>query len=123
MTTDNPTALTFRFTVAGVAYVVRSGAITGLMSRELRHPDKGVGMGFPQMLDRVHSGDLDTDFVAAMLWLARVQAGESVTLLDVLRSTTFDDVVEFMAQPDDGDAVTLEPGTAPHDPDDDHPLH
>jgi hypothetical protein len=126
MTTDNPTAITLRFTVHGVDHVVRSGQIDGLMSRELRHPDKGIGVGFPVMLDRIMGGDLDTDYVAGLLWLARRQAGERVALVDVLASTTFDDVVAFAAQPaDDGDGavIAVEPGTAPHDPSDDHPLH
>lgn len=128
MTTDNPTAITLRFTIGETPYVVRSGRITGLMSRELRDPERGVGVGFGAMLDRIlGSHDIDADYVAALIWLARVQAGETrLPLVRVLETTTFDDVARFTAHrddsPDDGTALGLEPGTAPDERGDDSPL-
>lgn len=107
--TNNPSAMTFRFQIGDVEHCVASGRITGEHSRALR---RGLGVGFTSMLNAVLGGDLDADYLAGLVWLARVQDGETRLPLEVVMAeTTFDDIVSFNAVADDGEpAVT--PGTA-----------
>lgn len=114
--TNNPSAMTFRFQIGDVDYCVASGRITGDHSRALR---RVLGVGFTGMLNAVLAGDLDTDYLAGLIWLSRVQAGENRLALEVVMAeTTFDDIARFDAIQDDG-APAVTPGTAV--PEDDSP--
>lgn len=107
--TNNPSAMTFRFTIGDVEHCVSSGRITGDHSRALR---RVLGVGFTSMLNAVLAGDLDADYLAGLVWLSRVQAGETRLALEVVMAeTTFDDIARFDAIRDDGEPPIL-PGTA-----------
>lgn len=110
---DNPSAITFDFRIGDDEYVVRSGRLTGTMSQALT---THLGVGFTGMLNKVMQGELETQYVAALIYLARVQRGEAnLQLSRVLDEVTFDDLTRFVA-------VKTEPGTVEDGPGEEHPL-
>lgn len=80
-----------RITIDGVAYVFRPGDVTGLMTGELR---KQSGMSM-QAVMKAATDDPDLDVIAAIVWVARQQAGEAaVTYAEVAGGMSYLSAIE-----------------------------
>jgi len=93
-TTENTNAALdagVEFFIDGNHYKVVFGDLTALDTRALRAQ---VGMTFPQLLDAVLGQDMDTDVVAAVIWLSRYLEGERNLTYDEVAVTVGYEVIE-----------------------------
>lgn len=67
------------FELAGKRYTIRPGEVPATLAREFR---KEVGMSFRAAMVMLND-DMDIDVLQALVWLARRQDGEKVTLDDI----------------------------------------
>lgn len=84
--------LRYRITVDGTEYVFRLGDVTARQVRALREE---AGMQVPELVRQVviEEATWDIDCTAGMIWLARLQAGETVPFAAVLDALRLDQVL------------------------------
>lgn len=75
--------------VDGQPYTLRLGEMTAALVRELRAE---TGRSFTTFMGDLGGSDPDLDVIAVIVWLARRQAGETVTLADVEAGLTYGNV-------------------------------
>lgn len=93
-TTENTNAeldVGVEFFIDGEHYKVVLGDLTALDTRALRAQ---VKMTFPQILDAVLGADVDTDVVAAVIWLSRYLDGEKTLTYDEVAGSIGYEVLE-----------------------------
>lgn len=97
-------------TVDGESFTFRLGEVTAVDVRELR---REAGMGVPEMVAQAEfqAGSIwDIDSAAALIWMARRQAGDLVPFSEVAESLRLDQVIEIRHED------TVEPVEAFPDP-------
>lgn len=97
--TAKPDDVAITITVDGVSSVFRPSEVSALHAGELR---KATGMSLSGVLTAA-TADPDLDVLAALVWLARRQAGEAVTYAEVAGGITYGSKIET-----DDDAVDEE---------------
>lgn len=98
MATENDTDV-FSFYVDKRLVTFRRGEMTGLMSAKVR---KETGMSFVAVLSLIET-DPDMDLVAILVWVSRMQSGETVSFEDVASEINYDTEYDF-----DGEAEPAE---------------
>ena len=81
--------------VDGIPYTFRPNEASAAMTGSLR---RAIGMGMAGLMQAAGS-DPDIDILAAIVWLARLQAGESITYLEVAEAITYDTSIEPAEEP------------------------
>jgi hypothetical protein len=104
---SDATDVGIRVTYEGTAYEIHFGELSGLDVRELR---KQTGYTTFGLLNTVFDGNVDIDVLAAIVWLARRMAGETLAYDVVaggMKWGAADKSIEFMeAVPDAPPVVT-----------------
>lgn len=81
--------------VDGIPYTFRPNEASAVMAGALR---REVGMSMNGLLQAAHS-DPDIDVLAAIVWLARLQAGDKVGYVEVAEAITYDTDIEPVEEP------------------------
>lgn len=99
MAEDEP----MRVTWDGKSYAVRAGEITARQEGEIR---KTIGRPLFALMGELDAKLPSLEAAAVILWLARVQAGDVVTLDSMLDVVTMDVVVEMSQEAEPSDPPT-----------------
>lgn len=89
--------------VNDVDYVLRPNEITAKQTAALRR-ETGVSL---QALMKQAETDPDIDTIAALVWLARLQTGETVAFDDVAAEIGYDSTIDELS-PEEADAATAD---------------
>lgn len=96
--------LTITIKVDGVAYTVRPDEVTANQVGQLR---RVTGFSL-QTLMQVAADSPDLDVIAALVWLARRQAGENVNYEKVAEAITYQSDIDSVDEPEAEDPASPE---------------